>query len=336
MRSGSSRDAMAGSMKRRNFLQLVAGAMAVPALSRAARAQTYPSRSVRIIVGTAAGGGMDIAGRLIAQALSERLNQQFFVEDRPGAGTNVGTELVVRSAPDGYTLLLVSAANAINATLYQNLNFNFMGDMAPVATIARVPQVMEVHPSVPAKTVAEFIAYAKANPHQINMASAGNGSVQQVAGELFKMMTGVDMVHVPYKGAGPALVDLLGGQMQVMFDTTPGSIAHIKAGQLRALAVTTASRAEALPDLPTVGDFVPGYEASQWYGLAAPKDTPADVIATLNKTVNTALADAGMKMRLAELGGAPFAGTTAAFGALIASETEKWGRVVKFSGARVD
>ncbi len=323
-------------MKRRNFLQLVTGAIALPALSRAARAQVYPSRSVRIIVGTAAGGGMDIAGRVIAQALTERLNQQFFVEDRPGAGTNVGTELVVRSAPDGYTLLLVSAANAINATLYQNLNFNFMRDMAPVATIARVPQVMEVHPSVPAKTVAEFIAYAKANPHQINMASAGNGSVQQVAGELFKMMTGVDMVHVPYKGAGPALVDLLGGHMQVMFDTTPGSIAHIKAGELRALAVTTASRAEALPDLPTVGDFVPGYEASQWYGLAAPKDTPADVVATLNTTVNAALADAGMKARLAELGGAPFPGTPAEFGVLIASETEKWGKVVKFSGARVD
>jgi tripartite-type tricarboxylate transporter receptor subunit TctC len=323
-------------MKRRNFLGLAGGAVALPAIPRLANAQAYPSRSVRIIVGTAAGGGMDIAGRIIAQALTERLNQQFFVEDRPGAGTNVGTELVVRSPPDGYTLLLVSAANAINATLYQNLNFNFIRDMAPIATIARVPQVMEVHPSVPANTVPEFIAYAKANPHKINMASAGNGSVQQVAGELFKMMAGVDMVHVPYKGAGPALVDLLGGQMQVMFDTTPGSIAHIKAGELRALAVTTATRAEILPDVPTVGDFVPGYEASQWYGLAAPKDTPADVIATLNKTVNAALADQSMKTRLAELGGTPFPGPPAAFGALIAAETEKWGRVVRFSGATVE
>jgi len=325
-----------GKMKRRSFLGLAAGAVAMPALPRVASAQAYPSRSVRIIVGTAAGGGMDIAGRVIAQALTERLGQQFFVEDRPGAGTNVGTELVVRSTPDGYTLLLSSAANAINATLYQNLNFNFIRDVAPVATIARVPQVMEVHPSVPAKTVPEFIAYAKANPHKINMASAGNGSVQQVAGELFKMMAGVDMVHVPYKGAGPALVDLLGGQMQVMFDTTPGSIAHIKAGQLRALAVTTTSRADALPDLPTVGDFVPGYEASQWYGLVAPKDTPAAVIEKLNMEVNAALATPGMKTRLADLGGAPFSGTPAEFGALITKDTEKWGKVVKFSGATVE
>ena len=325
-----------GQMKRRSFLGLAAGAVAIPALPRVARAQAYPSRSVRIIVGTAAGGGMDIAGRVIAQALTERLGQQFFVEDRPGAGTNVGTELVLRSPPDGYTLLLSSAANAINATLYQNLNFNFIRDIAPVATIARVPQVMEVHPSVPAKTVPEFIAYAKANPHKINMASAGNGSVQQVAGELFKMMAGVDMVHVPYKGAGPALVDLLGGQMQVMFDTTPGSIAHIKAGQLRALAVTTTSRADALPDLPTVGDFVPGYEASQWYGLVAPKDTPAAVIEKLNNEVNAALATPGMKTRLADLGGAPFSGTPAEFGDLIVKDTEKWGKVVKFSGATVE
>ena len=323
-------------MKRRSFLGLAAGAVATPALPRVASAQAYPSRSVRIIVGTAAGGGMDIAGRVIAQALTERLGQQFFVEDRPGAGTNVGTELVVRSTPDGYTLLLSSAANAINATLYQNLNFNFIRDIAPVATIARVPQVMEVHPSVPAKTVPEFIAYAKANPHKINMASAGNGSVQQVAGELFKMMAGVDMVHVPYKGAGPALVDLLGGQMQVMFDTTPGSIEHIKAGQLRALAVTTSSRADALPDLPTVGDFVPGYEASQWYGLVAPKDTPAAVIEKLNNEVNAALATPGMKTRLADLGGAPFSGAPAEFGNLIVKDTEKWGKVVKFSGATVE
>jgi tripartite-type tricarboxylate transporter receptor subunit TctC len=327
---------MMGMMKRRSFLGLAAGAVAMPSLPRVASAQAYPSRSVRIIVGTAAGGGMDIAGRVIAQALTERLGQQFFVEDRPGAGTNVGTELVVRSTPDGYTLLLSSAANAINATLYQNLNFSFIRDIAPVATIARVPQVMEVHPSVPAKTVPEFIAYAKANPHKINMASAGNGSVQQVAGELFKMMAGVDMVHVPYKGAGPALVDLLGGQMQVMFDTTPGSIEHIKAGQLRALAVTTTSRAAALPDLPTMGDFVPGYEASQWYGLVAPKDTPASIVERLNHEVNAALATPGMKTRLADLGGAPLAGTPAEFGDLIVKDTEKWGKVVKFSGATVE
>ena len=310
--------------------------MALPALSRIASAETYPSRPVRVIVGTPPGGGMDIAGRVIAQGLTEQFRQQFFVEDKPGAGTNLATEIVIRSAPDGYMLLLVSAANAINATLYPNLNFNFIRDMAPVATVAQVPQVMEVNLLVPAATVPEFIAYAKANPNKINMASAGNGSVQHVAGELFKMMTGVEMVHVPYKGAGPALVDLLGGQMQAMFDTTPGSIAHIKAGKLWALAVTSKTRAEALPDLPTVGDFIPGYEASQWYGLAAPKDTPADVIATLNKAVNAALAELAMKAKLAELGGAPFPGTPAEFGALIVAETEQWAKVVKFSGAKVD
>ena len=310
--------------------------MALPALSRIASAETYPSRPVRVIVGTPPGGGMDIAGRVIAQGLTEQFRQQFFVEDKPGAGTNLATEIVIRSAPDGYMLLLVSAANAINATLYPNLNFNFIRDMAPVATVAQVPQVMEVNPLVPAATVPEFIAYAKANPNKINMASAGNGSVQHVAGELFKMMTGVEMVHVPYKGAGPALVDLLGGQMQAMFDTTPGSIAHIKAGKLWALAVTSKTRAEALPDLPTVGDFIPGYEASQWYGLAAPKDTPTDVIAILNKAVNAALAELAMKAKLAELGGAPFPGTPAEFGALIVAETDKWAKVVKFSGAKVD
>jgi len=323
-------------MKRREFVRLAASAIALPALVRIARAETYPSRPVRIIVGTPPGGGMDIAGRVIAQGLTEQFKQQFFVEDKPGAGTNLGTEIVIRSAPDGYMLLLVSAANAINATLYPNLNFNFIRDTAPVATVAQVPQVMEVNPSVPATTVPEFIAYAKANPNKINMASAGNGSVQHVAGELFKMMTGVEMIHVPYKGAGPALVDLLGGQMHAMFDTTPGSIAHIKAGKLRALAVTSKTRAEALPDLPTVGDFVPGYEASQWYGLAAPKDTPADVIATLNKAVNAALAEPAMKAKLAELGGASFSGTPAEFGALIVAETDKWAKVVKFSGAKVD
>ena len=323
-------------MKRREFVRLAAGAIALPALSRIACAETYPSRPVRVIVGTPPGGGMDIAGRVIAQGLTEQFRQQFFVEDKPGAGTNLATELVIRSVPDGYLLLLVSAANAINATLYPNLNFNFIRDMAPVATVAQVPQVMEVHPSVPATTVPEFIAYAKANPNKINMASAGNGSVQHVAGELFKMMTGVEMVHVPYKGAGEALVDLLAGHMQAMFDTTPGSIAHIKAGRLRALAVTSKTRAEALPDLPTVGDFIPGYEATQWYGLAAPKDTPAEVIAMLNKAVNAALAEPAMKAKLAALGGTPFPGTPAEFGALIVAETDKWAKVVKFSGAKVD
>jgi len=312
------------------------GGAALPAFLRGASAQAYPTHPVRIVVGTAAGGGMDFAGRIIAQALTERLGQQFFVEDRPGAGTNVGTEFMLNSPPDGYTLLLVSAANAINTTLYKNLNFNFIRDAAPIATIARVPQIMEVHPSVPAHTVPEFIAYAKANPHKINLASAGNGSVQQVAGELFRMMAGIDMVDVPYNGAGPALVDLLAGQTQVMFDTTPGSLPHIKAGRLRALAVTTASRTEVLPDLPTVGEFVPGYEASQWYGLAGPKNMPSDVIDKLNKEVNAAISEPGMKARLADLGGGPLQGMPADFGALIVSETEKWGRVVKFSGATSD
>jgi len=323
-------------LPRRRILHLAASAAALPALPRFAWAQSYPSRPVRIIVGTPAGGGIDIAARLIAQALSERLGQQFYVENRPGAGTNTGAELVVRAAPDGYMLFLVSAANAINATLYETLNFNFIRDIAPVASIARVPQVMEVNPSVPVRTVPEFIAHAKANPGKLNMASAGSGSVQQVAGELFKMMTGVDMVHVPYKGAGPALVDLLGGQVQVMFDTTPGSIEHIRAGKLRALAVTTASRSGALPELPTVGDFVPGYEASQWYGLGAPRTTPSEVIDKLNKEVNAVLADPKFRARLAEVGGTPLAGTTADFGKLIVDDTDKWGKVVKFSGAKVE
>jgi tripartite-type tricarboxylate transporter receptor subunit TctC len=323
-------------MKRRDFLGLALGGVALPAFLRGARAQSYPTHPVRIIVGVAAGGGMDFAGRIIAQALTERLGQQFFVDNRPGAGSNVGTELVVNSPADGYTLLLVSGANAINATLYKKLNFNFIRDTTPIATIARVPQVMEVHPSVPASSVPEFIAYAKANPHKVNLASAGNGSVQQVAGELFRMMTGIDMVDVPYNGAGLALVDLLAGQTQVMFDTTPGSLPHIRAGRLRALAVTTASRTEVLPDLPTVGEFVPGYEAGQWYGLAGPKNIARDVIERLNKEVNAAIAEPGLKARLADLGGAPLQGTPEDFATLIVSETDKWGKVVKFSGASVD
>jgi tripartite-type tricarboxylate transporter receptor subunit TctC len=315
---------------------LAAGIVALPAATRFAWGQAYPSRPVRIVVGTSAGGGIDIAARLIAQALSERVGQQFYVENKVGAGTNTGAEMVIRSPADGYTLFLVSAANAINATLYQKLNFNFIRDMAPVAGIARVPQVMEVHPSVPAKTVAEFIAYAKANPGKLNMASAGIGSVQQVGGELFKMMSGVNMLHVAYKGAGPAMIDLLAGQVQVMFDTMPSSIQQIKGGKLRALAVTTTSRSEALPELPTVADVVPGYESSQWYGLTAPRETPAEVIDKLNKEVNGALADPKFKMRLAEIGGTPLAGSPADFGKLIAEDTEKWSKVVKFSGAKVE
>ena len=323
-------------MKRRDFLGLALSGVALPAFLRGASAQSYPAHPVRIIVGVAAGGGMDFAGRIIAQALTERLGQQFFVDNRPGAGSNVGTELVVNSQPDGYTLLLVSGANAINATLYKKLNFNFIRDTTPIATIARVPQVMEVHPSVPARSVPEFIAYAKANPHKVNLASAGNGSVQQVAGELFRMMTDIDMVDVPYNGAGLALVDLLAGQTQVMFDTTPGSLPHIRAGRLRALAVTTASRTDVLPDLPTVGEFVPGYEASQWYGLVGPKNIPRNVIDRLNKEVNAAIAEPGLKAKLADLGGAPLQGTPEDFGTLIVNETDKWGKVVKFSGASVD
>ena len=323
-------------MKRRDFLSLALSGVAFPAFLRGASAQSYPAHPVRIIVGVAAGGGMDFAGRIIAQALTERLGQQFFVDNRPGAGSNVGTELVVNSQPDGYTLLLVSGANAINATLYKKLNFNFIRDTTPIATIARVPQVMEVHPSVPARSVPEFIAYAKANPHKVNLASAGNGSVQQVAGELFRMMTDIDMVDVPYNGAGLALVDLLAGQTQVMFDTTPGSLPHIRAGRLRALAVTTASRTDVLPDLPTVGEFVPGYEASQWYGLVGPKNIPRNIIDRLNKEVNAAIAEPGLKAKLADLGGAPLQGTPEDFGTLIVNETDKWGKVVKFSGASVD
>ncbi|MCX7315140.1 MAG: tripartite tricarboxylate transporter substrate binding protein [Alphaproteobacteria bacterium] len=320
---------------RRGFLELAAGAVALPAVSSFAWGQSYPSRPVRIVAGTSACGGIDFAARLIAQALSERLGQQFYVENRVGGGTNMGAELVVRAPPDGYTLYLVSAANAINATLYDKLNFNFIRDIAPVAGIARVPQVMEVHPSVPAQTVSEFIAYAKARPGKLNMASAGIGSVQMVGGELFKMMTGVDMMHVPYKGAGPALIDLLGGQMDVLFDTMPGSIQQIKTGAVRALAVTTASRSEALPNLPTVAETIPGYESSQWYGLGAPRATPVEIVDTLNKVLNEALAEPKFRMRLDEIGGAPLSGTPADFGKLIVEDTEKWGKVVNFSGAKI-
>ena len=321
---------------RRQFLHLAAGAAALPATSRIARAQAYPARPVRIIVGFSAGGPIDILTRLIGQWLSERLGQRFVIESRPGAGSNIATEAVVRAPADGYTLLGVTSANTINTTLYDKLNFNFIRDIAPVAGIIRVPQVIEVHPSVPVTTVPEFIAYAKANPGKLNMASAGNGTVQHVAGELFKVMTGVAMQHVPYRGQAPALVDLLGGQAQVMFDTVPASMQYLRSGKLRPLAVTTATRAEALPELPTVADFVPGYESSALYGIAAPRNTPTEIVDKLNREINAALADPTMKARLADLGGSVLTGSAADFGKLIADETEKWAKVVKFSGAKAD
>jgi tripartite-type tricarboxylate transporter receptor subunit TctC len=316
-------------LPRRKFLHLAAGAAALPAVSRFAWAQGYPTRPVRVIVPFAPAGGSDITARLIGQWLSERLGQPFVIENRPGGGGNIGTEAVVRASPDGYTLLYVTTANAINATLYDKLNFNFVRDIAPVATISRNTYVMVVHPSMPAKTVPEFIAYAKAHPRKVNMASAGNGSPPHVSGELFKMMTGVDMVHVPYRSGGPALNDLLGGQVQVYFATTISSIGYIRAGRLRALAVTTATRSDALPDIPTVAEFVPGYEASSWYGVGAPKATPAEIVEKLNKEINAGLADPKIKARLADLGGDVFVLSTADFGKLIADETEKWGNVIQ-------
>jgi tripartite-type tricarboxylate transporter receptor subunit TctC len=316
-------------LPRRNFLRLAAGAAALPAISHFAWAQTYPTRPVRLVVGFPPGGGTDIIARLIGQWLSERLGQQLVIENRPGAGSNIATEGVVRAAADGYTLLLVSAAHAINATLYDRLNYNFLRDIAPVAGVIRVPNLMEVNPSLPPKSVPEFIAYAKANPGKVNYASGGNGTAQHLAGELFKIMTGVDMVHVPYRGDAPALTDLIGGQVQVMFGNMPSSIEHIRAGKLRPLAVTTAARSEALPDLPPVGDFVPGYEASTWQGLGAPGNTPAEIVDKLNKEINAALSDPKIKARLADLGGTVLSGSPADFGRLIADETEKWGKVIR-------
>ena len=323
-------------LPRRRFLHLAARAAALPALPRIAWAQTYPTRPVHLIVGTVAGATPDIDARIIGQWLSERLGQPFVIENRPGAGTNIATELVVRARPDGHTLLLITTANAINATLYDNLNFNFIRDIAPVASLVRTPLVMEVNPLVPAKTVSEFIAYANANPGKINMASAGNGTPQHVSGELFKMMAGVKLLHVPYRSTGPALVDLLGGQVQVMFDTVPASIEFIRAGKLRPLAVTTATRLEVLPGVPAVGEFVPGYEASAWQGIGAPKSTPVEIIERLNTHINAGLADPKMKARLADLGAIPIPMTPADFGKLIADETEKWGKAVQFSGAKPD
>jgi tripartite-type tricarboxylate transporter receptor subunit TctC len=316
-------------LPRRQFLHLAAGAAVVPAVSRFAWAQTYPTRPVRIIVGFPAGGASDILARLLGQALTERVGQTCIIENRPGAGTNIGTELVVRAPPDGYTLLLVSVSNVINATLYDRLNFNFNRDIAPIAGIVRQPALMMVNPSVPAKTVPEFIAYAKANPSRVNYASIGIGTSNHVAGELFKMMTGVNMVHVPYRGRAPALTDLIGGQVQVMFIGPVGSIEYIREGKLRALAVTTATRVEALPDIPTVGEFVPGFEASSWFGIGAPRSTPPEIADKLNKEINAVLAEPKIKTRLADLGGTALAGSPADFGKLIVEETEKWGKVIR-------
>ena len=316
-------------MDRRKFMSLAAGVTALPAASRFARAETYPSRPVRFVVPQAAASSSDITARLIGQWLSDHLGQQFVVDDRPGVGGNIGTEAVVRSAPDGYTLLLVNSQNAISPALYNNLSFDFIRDIAPVARIDSVPLVMEVNPSVPAKTVPEFIAYAKANPGKINMGSAGVGGPQHVAGELFKAMAGVDLVHVPYRGTTPAITDLLAGQLQVMFDVTPTALPQIKAGKLRALAVTTAKRLDNLPDVPAVAEFLPGYEAVAWIGVGAPAGTPAAIIETLNKQINAGLADDKIKTRIAELGAIVVTSSAAEFGTFIAAETAKWGQVIR-------
>jgi tripartite-type tricarboxylate transporter receptor subunit TctC len=323
-------------LPRRQFLHLAAGVATLPAVSRIAMAQSYPSRPVRLIVGFAAGGINDILARLIGQWLSERLGQPFVVENRSGASGNIATEAVVNATADGYTLLLIGSSNTINVTLYGRLNFNFVRDITPVAGIIRAPLVMEVNPIFPAKTVPEFIAYAKANPGKINMGSGGNGTSVQMSGELFKMMTGINMVHVPYRGEGPALSDLVGGQVQVMFSNMPASLEFVRAGKLRALAVTTASRSEALPDLPTVGEFVPGYEASGIGGVGAPRGTPAEIVDKLNREINAALTDPKMKVRFADLGAMALVGSSGEFGKLIADEIEKWAKVVKFSGAKPD
>jgi len=321
-------------LPRRQFLHLAAGAAVLPAVSRLAWAQAYPTRPVRIIVGYPAGFTPDVIGRLIAQWLSERLGQQCIVDNRPGAGYNIGTEVVVRAPPDGYTLLLVNAANAVNATLYDNLNFNFIRDIAPVASIVRAPNVMVVNPSVPAKTVPEFIAYAKANPGKITMASGGIGSTPHIFGELFKMMAGVDLVHVPYRGN--LYPDLLGGQVQVNFGPIPSSIGYIRTGKLRALAVTSATRQEVLPDIPTVSEFLPGYEASTWDGIGVPTKTPNEIIDKLNREINVVLADPNMKGRLADLGATVFTGSPADFGKFIAEETEKWAKVIRTANIKAE
>jgi tripartite-type tricarboxylate transporter receptor subunit TctC len=321
---------------RRRFLQLAGVAAAASALPRPGLALDYPTRPVRFVVGFPAGGQQDIMARLLGQWLSERLGQQFLVENRSGAGGNIGAEAVINSPPDGYTMLLVGSPNAINATLYDKLNFVFLRDIAPVASIGRAPLVMEVHPSVPVSTVPEFIAYAKANPGKVNYASAGMGTPQHVSGELFKMMTGVNMVHVPYRGAAPALIDMLAGQVQVMIDPLPASIEHIRSGSLRPLAITTPTRFPALPDLPTVSEFVPGFVADTWYGAGVPVKTPAEIVDKLNREINAGLADPKIRVRIAELGATVLIGSPADFGRMLAEETEKWAKVVKAAGAKAE
>ena len=321
-------------LPRRKFLHLAAGAAAVPAVSYVAWAQTYPTRPVRIIVGFAAGGGNDIIARLIAQWLTERLGQSFVVDNRPGGGSNIGTEAVVNARPDGYTLLLVSAANAINASIFDKLNFNFIHDIGAVGGLIRVPSVILLHPSSQVRTIPEFIAYAKQNAGKLSMASGGTATTTHLAGELLKMMAGIDMIHVPYRGTGPAITDLLGGQVQVMFGSAPSSVQYIKTGQLRGLAVTSSKRLETLPDMPTVGETVPGYEASQWYGIGAPKGTPGAIVDVLNAEINAFLADPKMKAKLVDLGGTELPGSAAEFTKMIADETEKWSRVVKFANLK--
>jgi tripartite-type tricarboxylate transporter receptor subunit TctC len=316
-------------LPRRKFLHLALGAAALPAVSRTARAQSYPARPVRIIVPLAPAGTVDIIARLMGQWLSERLGQQFVIENRPGAGTTLGTEAVVRALPDGYTLLMTDVSAAFNATLYDKLNFNFIRDIAPVANVVRVPNVIAVHPSFPAKTVPEFLAYAKANPGKISMATAGVGSSSHVFGELFKMMAGVNLVAVPYRGGGPALVDMLSGQVDVIFVPTPASIDYVRAGRLRALGVTSTIRVEILPDLPPVAEFVPGYEASGWYGICAPRNTPVEIVDKLNREINAGLSDPKIKARFVDMGGAALPGSPADFGKLVADETEKWGKVIR-------
>jgi tripartite-type tricarboxylate transporter receptor subunit TctC len=321
---------------RRRFLHLAAGTVALPMTSQVAWTQAYPARPVRWIIGFAPGGTTDVISRLIVQYLTERLGQPFIVESRPGAATNLATEMVVRSPADGYVLLFIGSPNAINTSLYTRLNFNFSRDIAPVAAIVSVPTVMVVHPSVPVTTVPEFIAYAKANPGKINMASSGVGSTPHLAGELFKMMAGVDIQHVPYRGAAPAMTDLLAGQVQVYFVTTPSSMQYIKSGQLRAIAVTTAKRVSELPGLPAISEFVPGYDASAWYGLGAPRDTPKDIINKLNREINAAVADASIKKRFDDLGCTIIAGSPADLAKLITDDTERWAKVVRFAGLKAD
>ncbi len=323
-------------LPRRRFLHLAAGAVALPAVSRGAWAQSFPNRQVRIVVGTAAGGANDVLARLIGQWLSERLGQPFVIENRLGAASNLATEIVVRAPPDGYTLLMVSPSSAINATLYSKLNFVFLRDIAPVGGIIRVPGAIEVHPSFPATNVSEFIAYAKANPGKLNFGSGGVGTSTHMAGELFKMMAGIEMTHVPYRGAAPAMTDLISGQLQVMFATLVTSIGYIRAGTLRALAVTTTTRSETMPDIPTVAESLPGYESSDWFGVGTSKDTPPEIVDRLNKEINAGLADPKLKARLTDLGGLVIPASPAAFGKLVAEETEKWGKVVKFAGIKAD